>query len=61
MMKMPVEEPVALSIESSEIEVFRDRTAELLIRGSGFNKAGPPELFFEHAFFRGVKADVRRM
>lgn len=60
-MKMPTEDLDTLRIDGSDVEVFRDRTQELLISGNGFDMADPPELLFDHALFRGVETDVRLM
>lgn len=35
------------SVEASDIEIYRTHTHELIVRGTGFNKAARPELFFE--------------
>ena len=37
------------SIEASDIEIYRTHTHELMIRGTGFNKAARPTLDFEPA------------
>eukprot|EP00752_Nemacystus_decipiens_P011255 g10003.t1 len=47
-----------LSINASATEVFPSLTQELLITGSGFSEADPPELRFEHALGRGIKTEV---
>lgn len=37
------------SVEASDIEIYRTQTHELMIKGTGFNKANRPTLNFEPA------------
>lgn len=61
LMGTPSEDPDAVSVNASDVQIIPGRTQEMLVTGNGFSAEDPPELRFEHALDRGVKTHVRRM